>query len=178
MREDSVVYVGVEAAKAKHAIAIAEGGQSGEVRYVGEIEATPAAVERFVRKLERKDPRLPFCYEAGPTGYGLDRPIVALGHRCEVVAPSLVPRRPGDHVKTNRRDAIPLARLLRAGELSGIWGPDAGHEAVRDLGRVRSAAGEDLRKKRQPWLSFLLRHGRVFTGRRSWGPAHTRWLAA
>jgi len=178
MREDSVVYVGVEAAKAKHAIAIAEGGRSGEVRYVGEIEATPAAVERFVRKLERKDPRLHFCYEAGPTGYGLSRHIVALGHRCEVVAPSLVPRRPGDHVKTNRRDAITLARLLRAGELSGIWVPDAVHEAVRDLVRVRSAAGEDLRKKRQQWLSFLLRHGRVFTGRRSWGPAHTRWLAA
>ena len=135
-------------------------------------------MERFGRKLERQDPRLPFCYEAGPTGYGLDRPSVALGHRCEVVAPSLVPRRPGDHVKTNRRDAITLARLLRAGELSGIWGPDAGHEAVRDLVRVRSAAGEDLRKKRQQWLSFLLRHGRVLTGRRSWGPAHTRWLAA
>jgi hypothetical protein len=128
MREDSVVYVGVEAAKAKHAIAIAEGGRSGEVRYVGEIEATPAAVERFGRKLERKDPRLHFCYEAGPTGSGLSRHIVALGHRCEVVAPSLVPRRPGDHVKTNRRDAITLARLLRAGELSGIWGPDAVHE--------------------------------------------------
>jgi transposase len=135
-------------------------------------------VERFGRKLERKDPRLHFCYEAGPTGSGLSRPIVALGHRCEVVAPSLVPRRPGDHVKTNRRDAITLARLLRAGELSGIWVPDAVHEAVRDLVRVRSAAGEDLRKKRQQWLSFLLRHGRVFTGRRSWGPAHTRWLAA
>jgi transposase len=87
MREDSVVYVGVEAAKAKHAIAIAEGGRSGEVRYVGEIEATPAAVERFGRKLERKDPRLHFCYEAGPTGSGLSRHIVALGHRCEVVAP-------------------------------------------------------------------------------------------
>ena len=178
MREDNVVYVGVDAAKAKHAIAIAEGGRGGEVRYLGEIEATPAAVERFVRKLERKYPRLHVCYEAGPTGYGLYRQIVALGHRCEVVAPSLVPRRPGDHVKTNRRDAVTLARLLRAGELSGIWVPDAVHEAVRELVRVRCAAGEDLRKKRQQVLSFLLRHGRIFTGRRNWGPAYARWLAA
>ena len=178
MNEDSVVYVGVDAAKAKHAIAIAESGRSGEVRYVGEIETTPAAVERFVRKLARKHPRLHFGYEAGPTGYGLHRQLVSLGHACEVVAPSLIPRRPGEHVKTNRRDAISLARLLRAGELKGIWVPDAVHEAVRDLVRAREAAGEDLRKKRQQLQSFLLRHGRTFTGHKAWSPAHSRWLAA
>jgi transposase len=178
MNEDSVVYVGVDAAKAKHAVAIAESGRSGEVRYVGEIETTPAAVERFVRKLARKHPRLPFCYEAGPTGYGLYRQLVALGHACEVVAPSLIPKRPGEHVKTNRRDAVTLARLLRAGELKGIGVPDAVQEAVRDLVRAREAAGEDLRKKRQQLPSFLLRHGRMFTGRKAWSPAHSRWLAA
>ena len=139
MNEDSVVYVGVDAAKAKHAIAIAESGRSGEVRYVGEIETTPAAVERFVRKLARKHPRLHFGYEAGPTGYGLHRQLVALGHACEVVAPSLIPKRPGEHVKTNRRDAISLARLLRAGELKGIWVPDQVHEAARDLVRARGS---------------------------------------
>src|SRR5215212_12076340 len=96
----------------------------------------------------------------------------------EVVAPSLIPRRPGEHVKTNRRDAASLARLLRAGELKGIWVPDAVHEAVRDLVRAREAAGEDLRKKRQQLQSFLLRHGRTFTGRKAWSPAHSRWLAA
>ena len=178
MNEDSVVYVGVDAAKAKHAIAIAESGRSGEVRYVGEIETTPAAVERFVRKLARKHPRLHFGYEAGPTGYGLHRQLVSLGHACEVVAPSLIPKRPGEHVKTNRRDAISLARLLRAGELKGIWVPDEVHEAVRDLVRAREAAGEDLRKKRQQLQSFLLRHGRTFTGHKAWSPAHSRWLAA
>jgi len=178
MNEDSVVYVGVDVAKAKHAVAVAESGRSGEVRYVGEIETTPAAVERFVRKLARKHPRLHFCYEAGPTGYGLYRQLVALGHACEVVAPSLIPKRPGEHVKTNRRDAVSLARLLRAGELKGIWVPDAVHEAVRDLVRAREAAGEDLRKKRQQLQSFLLRHGRTFTGRKAWSPAHSRWLAA
>lgn len=178
MAEDRAFYVGVDVSKAKHAIAIAEGGREGEVRYFGEIEATPAAVERFVRKLEKKHSGLHFCYEAGPTGYGLYRQIVTLGHRCDVVAPSLIPKRAGERVKTNRRDAVTLARLLRAGELNGIWVPDAVDEAVRDLVRVRAAASEDLRKKRQHLLSFLLRHGRVFTGRKNWSAAHARWLAA
>jgi transposase len=117
-------------------------------------------------------------YEAGPTGYGLYRQIAELGHRCDVVAPSLIPKRPGERVKTSRRDAVTLARLLRAGELTGIWVPDDVHEAVRDLVRVRAAASEDLRKKRQQLISFLLRHGRMFAGRKHWSRAHTRWLAA
>ncbi|MBP1876684.1 transposase [Ensifer adhaerens] len=178
MTEDSVFYVGVDVSKAKHAIAIAESGRNGEVRCFGEIEATPAAVERFVRKLESKSRRLHFCYEAGPTGYGLYRQLVELGHRCDVVAPSLIPKRAGERVKTNRRDAVSLARLLRADELKGIWVPDTVHEAVRDLVRVRAAASEDLRKKRQQLLSFLLRHGRVFTGHKNWSRAHVRWLAS
>jgi transposase len=178
MGEDSTVYVGFDVSKAKHAVAIAESGRTGEVRYFGEIEATPAAVERFVRKLEKKHQRLHVCYEAGPTGYGLQRQISAMGHVCEVVAPSCVPTRPGDRVKTNRRDAVTLARLLRAGELTGIWVPDAVHEAMRDLVRAREAASEDLRKKRQQLQSFLLRHGRIFTGRRPGSAAHSRWLAA
>ncbi|RWO20266.1 IS110 family transposase [Mesorhizobium sp.] len=178
MKQDSVFYIGVDVSKAKHAIAVAEGGRHGEVRYFGEIEAPPAAVERLVRKLEKKHPHLHFCYEAGPTGYGLYRQIVELGHRCDVVAPSLIPKRAGERVKTNRRDAVSLARLLRAGELKGIWVPDAVHEAVRDLVRVRAAASEDLRKKRQMLLSFLLRHGRVFTGRKNWSRAYACWLAA
>jgi transposase len=178
MTEDSILYIGVDASKTKHAIAVAENGRSGEVRYVGEIETNPSAVERFIKKMERKGRRLHFCYEAGPTGYGLYRQIVALGHVCDVVAPSLVPKRPGERVKTNRRDAISLARLLRAGELKPIWVPDAVHEAVRDLVRAREAAGEDLRKKRQQLQSFLLRHGRLFTGHKNWSAAHTRWLAA
>lgn len=177
MEEDSIVYVGVDAAKAKHAVAIAESGRSGEVRYLGEIEATPAAVERLVRKLEKRYGRLHLCYEAGPTGYGLHRQITAMGHTCEVVAPSLIPKRPGERVKTNRRDAITLARLLRAGELTGIWVPDDIHEAMRDLVRAREAASEDLRKKRQQLQSFLLLHGRIFAGRKAWSAAHTRWLA-
>ncbi|HEV2107481.1 MAG TPA: IS110 family transposase [Thermomicrobiales bacterium] len=177
MEHDSVAYIGVDAAKTKHAIAVAEGGRGAEVRYLGEIDTSPAAVERLVRKLEGKYKILHFCYEAGPTGYGLYRQIRALGHACDVIAPSLVPTRPGDRVKTNRRDAVTLARLLRAGELTANWVPDAIHEAVRDLVRAREVAAQDLRRKRQQLLSFMLRHGRTFTGRRHWSQAHARWLA-
>jgi transposase len=177
MDHHSVAYVGFDTSKAKHAVAVAEGGREGEVRYFGEIEASPAAVERLVRKLERTYKTLHVCYEAGPTGYGLYRQIRALGHACDVIAPSLVPKRPGDRVKTNRRDAVTLARLLRAGELTAIWVPDEVHEAVRDLVRARDAAAQDLRHKRQQVLAFLLRHGRIFTGHRHWSRAHLRWLA-
>src|SRR6516165_10614504 len=117
-----------------------------------------------------------FCYEAGPTGYGLYRQVRALGHDCIVVAPSLVPKRPGERVKTNRRDAVTLARLLRAGDLTPVWVPDAVHEAVRDLVRARTAASEDLRRKRQQLLSFLLRHGRIYRGRKHWTKMHLHWL--
>ena len=100
-----------------------------------------------------------------------------LGHDCMVVAPALIPKRPGERVKTNRRDAVTLARLHRAGELTGVWVPDVVHEAVRDLVRAREAAADDLRRKRQQLLSFLLRHGRIYSGGGHWTLAHRRWLA-
>jgi transposase len=131
----------------------------------------------MVNKLAGRHSELLFCYEAGPTGYGLQRQIAALGHECAVIAPSLIPKRPGERVKTNRRDALTLARLHRAGELTAIWVPDPGHEAVRELVRAREAAMEDLREKRQHLQSFLLRHGRIFPGRKSWTRAHARWLS-
>ena len=93
-----------------------------------------------------------------------------------MVAPSLVPKKPGEGVKTNRRDAVTLARLLRGGDLTSVWVPDAIHEAVRDLVRARAAASQDLRRKRQQLLSFLLRHGRIYSGREHWTRAHLRWL--
>jgi transposase len=116
--EDSTVFVGIDAAKLKHAVAVAEPGRSGEVRYMGEVEASPEAMRKLLTRLAARHGRLHVCYEAGPTGYGLYRQVVALGHACTVVAPSLIPRKPGDRVKTNRRDAVALARLLRAGELT------------------------------------------------------------
>jgi len=171
-------FVAFDVAKAKHSVAIAASGRGGEVRFLGEIENTPAAVERIIKKLAGRYDRLRVCFEAGPTGYGLYRQIQELGHDCMVVAPALIPQRPGERVKTNRRDALMLARLHRAGELSRVWVPDATHEAIRDLVRAREAVAEDLRRKRQQLLSFLLRHGRIYTaGRGHWTQAHRRWLA-
>ncbi len=177
MAEYSEAFVAFDVSKTKHAVAIADGGRGGEVRFVGEIASSPTAVERLIGKLAGRYGKLHFCYEAGPTGYGLYRQIAALGHTCLVVAPALIPRRPGERVKTNRRDAVTLARLHRAGELTGVWVPDAVHEAVRDLVRAREAAADDLRRKRQQLLSFLLRHSRIYSGGGHWTLAHRRWLA-
>ncbi len=176
MQQISEVYVGLDTSKLKISVALAEPGRNGEVRFLGDIDSAPEAIERLIRKLTKPRRRLVFCYEAGPTGYGLYRQITALGHDCTVVAPSLIPKRPGERVKTNRRDALSLAKLHRAGELTAVWVPDPGHEAVRELVRAREAAMEDLRRARQHLQSFLLRHGRVFTGRAAWTKAHTRWL--
>src|SRR4029077_4319237 len=129
------------------------------------------------RLLARQYERLHFCYEAGPTGYGLHRQLTELGHVCDVVAPTMIPKRSGDRVKTNRRDSVALVKLLRAGELRAIWVPDRVHEAVRDLTRARATAMVDLKTKRQQLLSFLLRHGRGFPDGRNWTKTYERWLA-
>lgn len=170
------VFVALDVAKAKNAVAIAEGGRNGEVRYLGEIENSPEATRRLIAKLSKSCKKMTFCYEAGPTGYGLYRWITDLGHDCIVVAPSLIPMKAGDRVKTNRRDAESLAKLLRAGELTAVWVPDTRHEAMRDLVRSREAAAQDQTRKRQQVTSFLLRHGRVFPRKTTWGATHARWL--
>jgi transposase len=177
MQQNSKVFVGLDTSKLKISVAVAEDGRQGEIRFLGEIDNTPEAVRRLVHKLASRHGELLFCYEAGPTGDGLQRQIAALGHECAVIAPSLIPKRPCERVKTNRRDALTLARLHRAGELTAIWVPDPGHEAVRELVRAREAAMADLREKRQHLQSFLLRHGQIFPGRQPWTRAHARWLA-
>ena len=142
-------FVAFDTAKLRNAVAVADAGRNGEIRYLGEIDNTEAATRKLVAQLAGKYDRLIFCYEAGPTGYGLHRLIKSLGHDCIVVAPSLIPSKPGDRVKTNRRDALNLAKLLRAGELTAVWVPDARHEAMRDLVRARDAAAKDYKCKRQ-----------------------------
>ena len=175
VNEDRTVCVGLDTHKI--AVAVAEPGRSGEVRFLGEIANQPDAVRRLIERLGAQHGQLSICYEAGPCGYGLHRQIIARGHDCTVVAPSLVPVRAGNRVKTNRRDALTLARLHRAGELTAVWVPDPTHEAMRDLVRARTAAMETVRRARQQLQGFLLRHDRVFTGRKAWSPAHRRWLA-
>ena len=173
---DRITYVGLDVHKDGVVVAVAEGGIRGEVREYGRIANTAAALDRLVRKLGGEDVRLRFCYEAGPCGYGIQRHLSGHGHECVVVAPSLIPKRAGDRVKTDRRDAASLARLHRAGELTAVWVPDAGHEAMRDLVRARLAAVHALRRARQQLSGFLLRQGCHY-GRPAWTKLHRRWLA-
>jgi len=175
--DHSVAYVALDTSKLRNAVAIAEAGRDGEIRYLGEIDNAPAATAKLARRLAKKHAALTFAYEAGPTGYGLYRQIKSLGHDCIVVAPSLIPQKPGDRVKTNRRDALSLARQLRAGDLTAVWVPDPHHEAVRDLTRARGAAVRDQRAKRQQVSALLLRLGLHYPGKTTWGKAHMAWLA-
>ena len=177
MGDHSEVFIGIDTAKLRNAVAIAEASRRGEVRYLGEVEASEAATRKLVAKLAAKYDRLTFAYEAGPTGYGLYRLIESLGHTCIVAAPSLIPKKAGERVKTNRRDAEGLARLLRAGELTAVWVPDDRHEAMRELTRGRDAARQDLTRKRQQVSSMLLRLGRHYPGVKTWNARHRSWLA-
>jgi transposase len=157
--EHSRAFVGIDTSKLRNAVALAEEGRDGEVRYLGEIDTAEAATRKLVVKLAAKYRQLTFCHEAGPTGYGLYRLIRELGYDCLVAAPSLIPKRPGDRVKTNRRDAVGLVKLLRAGDLTAVWVPDERHESMGDLSRSREAARKDLKGKRQQVSSFMLRLG-------------------
>jgi transposase len=177
MDDHIAAFVAFDTSKLRNAVAIAEEGRTGEVRFLGEIDNTPEATAKLVKKLAAKYERVAYCYEAGPTGYGLYRQITDLGQECMVAAPSLIPKKPGDRVKTNRRDALGMAKQLRAGELTAVWVPDGRHEAMRDLTRARGAAVQDVRQKGQQVSAFLLRLGRHYTGR-TWTKTHLGWLAS
>jgi transposase len=174
---EPTTFVGLDVHKRSTSVAIAEPGRDGEVRFLGEIPSSPEALQRLVKRLKGPHQWLSFCYEAGPCGYGVHRLLRGLDQDCIVVAPSLIPSRPGDRVKTNRRDATTLARLHRAGELTPVWVPDAAHEAMRDLVRARATARRVLSKARQHLQGLLLRHGRIYHGVRGWTKAYRRWLS-
>ncbi|AXO16997.1 IS110 family transposase [Thalassospira indica] len=171
-------YVGLDVHKETIAIAVARPGR-GEPEYRGEIANTPKAVEKLIQRLseEADGGIVQFCYEAGPCGYGLYRQILATGHDCQVVAPSLIPRKPGERVKTDRRDALKLARLLRSGGLTSVWVPDQEQEAMRDLTRARDDMKAQERKARQQLNAFVLRHGHSWPkGKTRWTQTHYNWL--
>jgi transposase len=174
--EHPIIYVGLDVDKDSIAVALAEAGKRGEVREHGKVVNTPAALKTLATKLARNGCSLRFCYEAGPCGYGIQRQLSEAGHECVVVAPSLIPRKAGERIKTDRRDAINLAKLHRAGELSPVWVPDPAHEAIRDLVRARLAAVRTVRQARQQLSGFLLRHGHRYN-RPAWTLMHRRWLA-
>ncbi len=172
--EKDIRHTGFDVDSEKIAVAVAE--PSGEVRSLGSIPYTAEAVHRLVKRLGPAR-RLKVCYEAGPHGYGLYRQLSKLGVHCDVIAPTLVPVKSGDRVKTNRRDAEKLARCYRSGDLTPVWVPDAAHEGLRDLVRAREAAKKDQLRARHRLGKFLLRRGlRGAAGVRSWTTKHLRWV--
>jgi transposase len=173
-----VLYIGLDVHNDSIAVAIAP-ADSTEVRAYGVIGGTHDAVLRLMLRLATAHPDadLRFCYEAGPRGYPLCRFIRQHGYSCIIVSPSKVPRLPGDRVKTDRRDAQQLARLYRAGELTGIYVPDPQDEALRDLIRARYQVGKAQHRARQQLKMFLLRHNLRYGGKTPWTPAHQRYLA-
>jgi transposase len=170
-------FIGLDVHKLRISVAVAETDRGGTVEYLGEIDNEAGAIRKLCDRLSGRGRKLAFCHEAGPCGYGVQRQLASLGHRCDVVAPSLIPRKSGDRVKTNRRDATMLARLFRAGELTPVWVPDADHEAMRDLVRLRGVARQMVTKARQHLQGFLLRHGRKHRGT-AWRMAYRRWLSS
>lgn len=170
-----VIFVGLDVHAETTAVALAEA--SGEVRSYGNIPAHTTALDKLHRRLSENGMQVRYVYEAGPTGFALCRHLRAMGIDCQVVCPSLVPKRPSDRVKTDRRDAEALARLFRAGELTFVRVPDEADEAIRDLVRLRLSVVEDLRRARQRIKGFLLRHGRRYSGKTSWTAEHLNYLS-
>ncbi len=168
-------YVGLDVHKATVSAAVAD-AEGGEVRDVGTISHDLRAIGSTLQKFG-PPAQIQVVYEAGPTGYGLCRWLTEQGYQAGVIAPSLIPRKAGDRVKTDRRDARMLARLARAGELTWITVPDAADEAIRDLTRAREDALAARHVARQQLQGFLLRLGMPYGGKTRWSKAHQRWLA-
>lgn len=171
------LYIGLDVHKETITAAVAEPGRNGEVRMAGTITNDLHAIERLLTRIRNgRERTLRVCYEAGPCGFVIARRLKQLGVDCVVVAPSLIPRKAGDRIKTDQRDAEKLARLLRAGDLTPVYVPDATDEAIRDLCRARSDAVDDRTRARHRLKAFLLRHGFRYAGKSSWTPAHMRYL--
>ena len=177
MAEPTPLFVGLDVHKDSIAVAYALGQSADPPVFVGAIGTREADLSQLIRRLQSKTPTLRFAYEAGPCGYGLYRDLTGQGFTCQVVAPSLIPKRPGDKVKTDRRDAVGLARLLRSGDLTRVYVPTVDDEAVRDLCRARDAARLTMKNAKLRLKSFLLRLGLHDVGRADWNNAHRRYLA-
>ena len=177
MEHPTTLFVGLDVHKDSISVAHVPEDRSADVTFVGPIGTRQCDIDRLVRRLQSKASRLIFAYEAGPCGYVLHRYLTRKGLTCLVVAPSLIPKKSGDRVKTDRRDAVQLARLLRSGDLSSVYVPTVEDEAIRDLTRAREDALKDLKAAKLRLKSFLLRLGIHYVGKANWNEAHLRYLA-
>jgi len=173
----SITYVGLDVHKSSIDVALADAGRNSEIRYYGTINGDLASLDKVIRKLVSRGIRPSFVYEAGPCGYEIYRHLTQQGYDCKVVAPSLIPRKSGDRIKNDRRDAEMLARLHRAGELTPVYVPCLEDEAMRDLCRARIDSKSAERKARQQLGAFLLRSGFRYSGKTPWSKAHWNWIS-
>lgn len=178
MNKDNIVFIGMDTHKVFCENAYCLDSRESTPQPLGRIPTTKQAITKLARQLQSKYPAatLHFVYEAGPCGYWIYRLLSKLGHACYIVAPSLIPKAPGDKVKTDRRDALKLSRLLKNADLQPIYVPEPEDEAVRDLSRIRETAMHDLKKAKQRMKLFLLRNDINYGGSDRWGPKHRRWL--
>jgi transposase len=177
MAEPTPLFVGLDVHKDSIAVAHAHGQSADPPVFLGTVGTRQADLDTLIRRLQSKTPALVFAYEAGPCGYHLYRDLTDKGFTCHVVAPSLIAKKPGDKVKTDRRDAVTLARLLRSGDLTSVYVPSVDDEAIRDLCRARDAARCTMKDAKLRLKAFLLRLGLPYSGRADWGDAHRRSLA-
>lgn len=173
----STKFIGLDVHRDTISIAVADDGGDREIRFFGTVANDCEVLRKALASIGKDGAPLKVCYEAGPCGFVIYRFLNSLGIDCVVISPSSMPRRPNDRVKTDRRDAQTLARLLRAGELTAVWVPDEAHEAIRDVVRARRQAKQDLVSAKNTLKSFLLRHDRRYPGKAIWGRMHWRWLS-
>jgi len=176
-KSTTIFYVGLDVHKDSIAVAYTSQARDTEVVYLGQIGTRQCDIDKLIRKMLSKCPNLVFVYEAGPCGYWLYRYLTKKEQVCHVIAPSLIPKKSGDRVKTDHRDAVELARLMRSGDLTSVYVPRTEDEAIRDLTRAREDAMKDLKSCKHRLKSFLLRQDIRYEGRANWRPAHLRWLA-
>lgn len=178
MNKHSILFIGLDTHKEFNEVAYIEEHRGAQPVHLGRVSSSKVAVQKLVRQFESKYPgaTLHFVYEAGPCGYWIYRLITSLGHCCYVVAPSLIPKKPGEKVKTDKRDALKLAKLLKSEDLTPIYVPEPEDEAVRDLSRAREVAMKDLKDAKYQLKALLLRNNINYKGTANWSQKHLRWL--
>jgi len=178
MHKHNILFIGLDTHKEFVEVAYIEEQRGAKPVHFGRISSAKLAIKKLARQFESKYPNatLHFVYEAGPCGYWIYRLLTSLGHCCYVVAPSLIPKKPGDKVKTDKRDALNLAKLLKSEDLTPIYVPESEDEAVRDLSRARETAMKDLKDAKYQLKALLLRNNINYSGSANWSSKHLRWL--